>query len=128
MVREESLLNRLITAPPAFLTDGPSFLRRAVIGALIAPGFSLSATLADEGALEEVVRRNTIGGWHPSGTCRMGQAADPDAVVDPRTARVHGVEGLSVVDASIMPAVPRANTNIPTIMVAEKMADAILAR
>jgi 5-(hydroxymethyl)furfural/furfural oxidase len=58
----------------------------------------------------------------------MGPPEDPDAVVDPRTARVYGVEGLSVVDASIMPAVPRANTNIPTIMVAEKMADAILGR
>jgi 5-(hydroxymethyl)furfural/furfural oxidase len=128
MVREENLLNRLITMPPALLTDGPSFLRRAVIGSLIAPGFNLSTTLADDDALEEVVRRNTIGGWHPCGTCRIGKASDPDAVIDPHTARVHGVGGLSVVDASIMPAVPRANTNIPTVMVAEKMADAILAR
>lgn len=128
MVREETLRNRLLTLPPALLTDGPRALRRAVIAALIAPGFDLTATLADDDRLEEVVRRHTIGGWHPCGTCRMGLEDDPDAVVDPRTGRVHGVAGLSVVDASIMPSVPRANTNIPTIMVAEKMADTILAR
>jgi 5-(hydroxymethyl)furfural/furfural oxidase len=58
----------------------------------------------------------------------MGAPDDPLAVVDSRTARVLGVAGLSVVDASLMPAVPRANTNLPTIMIAEKMADAILAR
>lgn len=127
-VREETWRNRLITLPPALLTDGPAALRRAVIGTLIAPGFDLARTLADDGLLEDVVRRHTIGGWHPCGTCRMGPSDDPDAVVDPRTARVHGVAGLSVVDASIMPSVPRANTNIPTIMLAEKMADAILSR
>jgi len=63
--------------------------------------------------------------WHPCGTCRMGAADDPDAVVDPRQARVRGVERLRVIDASVMPAVPRANTNIPTIMLAEKFAAAI---
>ncbi len=77
---------------------------------------------------DEIVRKHVTGGWHPCGTCRMGSANDAGAVVDPYTARVHTVDGLSVVDASIMPNVPRANTNIPTIMVAEKMADAILAR
>jgi len=128
MVRKETLFNRLITLAPALLTDGPAFLRRSIINTLIAPGFDLADTLADEDRLEEVVKQHTIGGWHPCGTCRMGPPEDPDAVVDPRTARVYGVEGLSVVDASIMPAVPRANTNIPTIMVAEKMADAILGR
>lgn len=127
-VRKENLFNRLITMAPALMTDGPAFLRRSIIGALIAPGFDLAATLGDEDRLEEVVRRHTIGGWHPCGTCRIGRADDLDAVVDPQTAKVHGVGGLSVVDASIMPTVPRANTNIPTIMIAEKMADAILAR
>jgi 5-(hydroxymethyl)furfural/furfural oxidase len=51
----------------------------------------------------------------------MGRADDPQAVTDPQ-GRVHGVAGLRVVDASIMPTVPRANTNIPTIMIAEKIA------
>jgi choline dehydrogenase len=61
---------------------------------------------------------------HPVGTCRMGPASDPDAVVD-STGRVHGIGGLRVVDASIMPAIPAANTNLPTMMVAERIASFI---
>ncbi|KAF0751108.1 glucose dehydrogenase [Aphis craccivora] len=62
--------------------------------------------------------------YHLSGTCKMGPASDPTAVVDPRL-RVHGVRGLRVVDASIMPEVPAAHTNAPTIMIAEKASDMI---
>ena len=78
----------------------------------------------DEAALAEHIRENVAGMFHVAGTCKMGAENDPDAVVDP-AGRVRGFDGLRVVDASIMPTVPRANTNIPTIMVAEKIAAVI---
>ena len=61
---------------------------------------------------------------HPSGTCAIGRAGDPNAVVDPHC-RVHGIERLRVVDASVMPTVPSANTNLTAIMIAERAAELI---
>jgi choline dehydrogenase len=75
-----------------------------------------------EEAMRAHVARSTFAIYHPVGTCRMG--GDADAVVDTEL-RVNGVEGLRVVDASVMPVVPRGNTNAPTIALAERAADLI---
>jgi choline dehydrogenase len=63
--------------------------------------------------------------FHPSGTTKMGPAADPTAVVDPRL-RVHGMDALRVVDCGIMPTLVSGNTNVPVVMIAEKAAAMIL--
>ena len=63
--------------------------------------------------------------YHPVGTCAMGSGED--AVVDAEL-RVHGIEGLRVVDASVMPTIVRGNTNAPTIVIAERAADLVLDR
>mgnify|MGYP003580603335 FL=1 len=69
----------------------------------------------------EDVRRDNLHYFHPVGTCKMGPESDPAAVVDAR-GKVHGVDNLYVADASIMPVVPRANTNIPALVVGERVA------
>ena len=71
-----------------------------------------------------MIRERGTTTFHMMGTCRMGPAHDPSAVVDPRL-RVHGIEGLRVADASIMPTMPAANTNAATLMIGEKASDLI---
>lgn len=78
-------------------------------------------------AIDEFIRARVESAYHPSCSCRMGDPADPAAVVDPET-RVIGVAGLRVVDSSIMPSITTGNLNAPTIMIAEKAADHILGR
>ena len=87
----------------------------------IGPGADVTAPRE----LEIYVRRTAVTAHHPCGTCRMGPARDPDAVVDSEL-RVHGVDGLRVVDASVFPDLVGGNINAPVIMVAEKAADLIL--
>ncbi|CAN8022927.1 unnamed protein product [Ixodes persulcatus] len=87
------------------------------------PGCEAYAPYSDE-HLACLARTYTATIYHPSGTCRMGDAGDPTTVVDPEL-RVLGVSGLRVVDASVFPDIPSGNTNAPVIMVAEKASDMI---
>ncbi|HET9147192.1 MAG TPA: GMC family oxidoreductase, partial [Acetobacteraceae bacterium] len=100
--------------------SGP--LRRMALG-LFMSGGALEG-LTDDRALDAFIHQNVFGVWHASGTCRLGDPADPEAVVDP-DGRVIGSDNLWVADASVMPRLPTANTNIPTIMIAEKISDAM---
>jgi choline dehydrogenase len=89
----------------------------------IQPGDSVQS----DADLDEFIREHAESAYHPCGTCRMGRADDPGAVVDPQ-GKVIGVEGLRVADSSIFPQITNGNLNGPSIMVGEKIADHILGR
>ncbi|CAN7640456.1 GMC family oxidoreductase N-terminal domain-containing protein [Trinickia sp. LjRoot230] len=109
------------------LLDIAGPFRAALVRHIVAQGVTLNELLTDDTAMTHFVTRAVGGTWHPSGTCRMGAADDPLAVTDSRGA-VYGVEGLHVCDASLMPSIPCANTNVPTIMIAERIADLLRGR
>ncbi|MGZ4802722.1 MAG: GMC family oxidoreductase [Acidimicrobiia bacterium] len=126
---------------PRYLSDpGANDLRVLVAGVRLAREILGAPALADavdaemwpgaeagsDDDLAEFVRRRAETLYHPVGTCRMGPDA-ADSVVDP-TLRVHGIDGLRVVDASVMPGIVRGNTNAPTIMIAERAAELVNAR
>lgn len=117
--------NKILTSIAAAMMDGPAALRHYMIDTFVVEGFTFDQVMNDDEALEAFVRKAAIGVWHASCSCRMGRANDPMAVVDTE-GRVRGVQGLRVVDASIFPVVPCANTNFPTLMAAEKIADAMV--
>jgi 5-(hydroxymethyl)furfural/furfural oxidase len=118
--------NKLVMGAAGMLLDGPAPLRDALIRNKITEGPDLPTMLADDALLEDFVRSTAMGIKHLSCTCRMGVADDPKAVTL-TDGRVKGIEGLRVIDASIMPNLPRCNTNLTTMMIGEKMADEILA-
>jgi choline dehydrogenase-like flavoprotein len=106
-----------LKAVRGIFAEGPL---RSVVAGEASPG----ARYDSDAALDDWIRSNCQTASHPAGTCRMG--ADEDAVVDAEL-RVKGVDGLRVADCSVMPDVVGANTNAPTIMIAEKAAAAIIA-
>jgi 5-(hydroxymethyl)furfural/furfural oxidase len=123
-LNQKNTPNAVKSTAIAWLTDLIPALAGPVFGTLADRKVDLFALVQDDDAMAEHIRQNVAGMFHVAGTCRMGAATDRDAVVD-WVGRVRGFDGLRVVDASIMPTVPRGNTNIPTIMVAEKISAAI---
>jgi choline dehydrogenase len=125
--------HRFLTDPEgidvSMLAEGAGILRElaastalaGLVGAEIHPGPDTFTTEA----LRAHLYANPDNYWHPVGTCKMGVADDPLAVVDER-ARVHGVAGLRIADASIMPRIPRATTAMPAIVMGEKVAAMLL--
>ena len=107
-------LTREIFAQPAF---------DQYRGREIQPG----ADVQTDAQIDEFARSKVESAYHPSCSCKMGGNDDPLAVVDPQ-AKVHGLEGLRIVDSSIMPSITTGNLNAPTIMLAEKAADHIIGR
>lgn len=114
----------------ARLSEGLELLEEAVaypelarlLGRETFPGPALRAAHSRA----EIVERTVSHAYHPVGTCKMGPASDPDAVVD-STGRVHGLEGCYVADAAIMPTVPRANTHLPAVLVGERICSHLVA-
>jgi 5-(hydroxymethyl)furfural/furfural oxidase len=119
--------NRMMTGFAAQAMDASALVRRHIISRFVTGGLTIDDLLHDDGALTAYVRRAVTGIWHPCGTCRMGQATDRLAVTDSR-GKVLGSENLYVADASVMPEIPTTNLNIPTIMVAERIADLMKTR
>ena len=103
------------------IADQPSF--KPLCGDEIYPGATVQSDNELDICLEEKINTQ----WHLSGTARMGDSNNREAVVDSQ-GRVHGLLGLRIVDASIMPAATNGNTNSPTIMIAEKLSDSILGK
>jgi 5-(hydroxymethyl)furfural/furfural oxidase len=118
--------NRIKSAAIAALIDTVPPLAGPIFATLADRRVDLATLVQDDDALADHIRDNVAGTFHPVGTCRMGAPDDRAAVTD-AAGRVRGAGALRVIDASIMPTVPRGNTNIPTIMVAEKLADQMLS-
>ncbi len=118
-LNDESDIDRMLDGIERALRIAATPAIREVTEARIWPREEIAA---DRDAMRDWAQRACGSGYHPCGTASMGQPDDPYAVVD-QYGRVYGVEGLFVADASIMPTVPRANTNIPTIMIGERFGE-----
>ena len=119
------LSNKVQTALGGLVMDVSGLARRMIIRKMISDGPSIEELNHDDTILTDWINATVYGHYHASCTNRMGSRDDPGAVTDP-SARVYGVKNLRIADASIMPAVPSANTNLATVMVGEKVAQAIL--
>jgi 5-(hydroxymethyl)furfural/furfural oxidase len=126
-VSQKNFRNMVLTKVAALMMDSSAGVRKLLIDKVISDSRPLAELLADPSALERHVRDNVQSAWHASCTCRMGDPADPMTVVDPQ-GQVVGADNLFIADASVMPEVSRTNTNIPTIMIAERVAEMVRQR
>ena len=126
LVNGVGLVGEVKALGAGFVMGLPDSLRQAIMSRVLAPGRLITGRDGIKPLRDEEFVRAAGGMFHPAGTCAIGAADDPMAVVDPRC-RVYGVDGLRVADASVMPQIPSANTNIPTIMIGERAADFIRA-
>ena len=110
------------------IREGVKMMRKVAQQSALAPfitaEYAPGAAVETDEQIDAWIRRSAETIYHPVGTCRMGVAGDAMAVVDAEC-RVQGIAGLRVVDASVMPTLVGGNTNAPTIMIAEKVSDAI---
>jgi len=113
--------NALASQAMTWLLDGPEPLRRFLIKNVINQGISLDEVIDRDECLDEWIFQRVTTYFHPCGTCRMGLREN--GAVASTSGKVHGLDGLYVADASIMPDIPRANLNLTTIMIGEKIAD-----
>jgi len=119
-----SALSKLITGAGALGLDMIGRLRAKAFPYMLSNFDDPRRLAADREELESYIAETVGGVWHPSGTCRMGADGDRMAVTD-GLGKVRSMEGLYVCDASLMPTIPCANTNLPTIMMAEKIAEGL---
>ncbi len=118
------LLGGLLAAAAKVALNSPAAISRALIGPAIQPGRWFANRHGQSSLTDSEIVGAAVPMAHPTGTCAIGRKDNPVAVVD-SACRVYGVENLRVVDASVMPRIPSANTNLPTIMIAERAADLI---
>lgn len=119
LLMQPGRLAELLSIAGTPVMAGPRPLRRAILSRF---GVLLTKDMVTSNELDQLVKLGMVMASHFVGTCRLGRVDDPDAVVDEKC-QVIGVEGLSVVDASIFPSLMRAGTSLPVIMAAEKAAD-----
>ena len=118
--------NRLATGLAGLVVDASGPFAARTMQLLTQQGPRLADLVHDESALDDYLDRSVTGVWHASGTCRMGRSDDPLAVTN-AAGRVHGMAGLRICDASLFPAIPCANLNIPVLMTAERISELIKA-
>jgi choline dehydrogenase-like flavoprotein len=122
LINDVGFIGAVKAAGATAVLAAPGALRRAAVGAAIKPGRLVADSSKIYPISEDDIIAATGAAFHPSSTCAIGSPENPMAVVDPQC-RVYGIEGVRVADASVMPKIVSANTNTPTMMIGERVAE-----